>query len=117
MTEMPGALLMVVVDVDPEHEEEFNRWYDKEHIPERLAMPGFRSARRYASHDRPGRYLAIYEIDGPDVVTSPEYLSQPMSDRSREVMATWRHLDRSVWIEITGPMTGHEPDGSREPGA
>src|ERR1019366_3439141 len=53
MTEMPGALLMVVVDVDPEHEEEFNRWYDKEHIPERLAMPGFRSARRYASHDRP----------------------------------------------------------------
>ena len=40
-------------------EDEFNRWYDEEHIPEKRATPGFRSARRYVSHDIPGRYLAL----------------------------------------------------------
>jgi len=37
-------------------EEEFNAWYDSEHLPERLAIPGFRSARE-------GKYLATYELD------------------------------------------------------
>jgi Domain of unknown function (DUF4286) len=94
------ALLLVVVDVDPDHEDEFNRWYDEEHIPEKRATPGFRSARRYASRDRPGRYLAVYEIDGADVVTSAEYLSQVMSERARAVMASWHLVDRSVWTAI-----------------
>jgi hypothetical protein len=35
------GLLAVWADVDPEVEAEFNEWYDKEHVPERLAVPGF----------------------------------------------------------------------------
>ena len=91
------ALLIVVVDVDPEHEDEFNRWYDEEHIPEKRATRGFRSAHRYASHDVPGRYLAVYEVDDADVVTSAEYMTQTMSERAHAVMATWHLVDRSVW--------------------
>jgi hypothetical protein len=91
------ALLLVVVDVDPEHEDEFNRWYDEEHIPEKRATRGFRSARRYASHDQPGRYLAVYEIDDADVVTSAEYMAQTMSERAQAVMTTWHLVERSVW--------------------
>jgi hypothetical protein len=94
------ALLVVVVDVDPEHEDEFNRWYDEEHIPEKRATPGFRSARRYASHDVAGRYLAVYEIDDADVVTSAEYMAQAMSERAQAVIATWHLVDRSVWTEL-----------------
>jgi hypothetical protein len=58
-------------------EEEFNAWYDGEHIPERLSIPGFRSARRWIAHGRPGegKYLATYELDSPAVLTSPEYLA------------------------------------------
>lgn len=44
-----SALLVVVVDVLPEHEDEFNRWYDEEHIPQKRATPGFRSARAQRS--------------------------------------------------------------------
>jgi hypothetical protein len=95
------ALLVVVVDVPPEHEDEFNRWYDEEHIPEKRAAPGFRSARRYVSHDQPGRYLAVYEIDDADVVTNPEYMAQEMSERAQAVMATWHLVERSVWTELT----------------
>ena len=36
-----GTVLVVMMDVEPEHEEEFNRWYDDEHLPERLEIPGY----------------------------------------------------------------------------
>lgn len=98
-----GALLVVTVEVDPAREDEFNRWYDEEHIPEKRATPGFRSARRFRHHEGGGRYLAVYEIDDPSVVTSPEYMSQPMSEWSRSIMEAWRQWDRSVWVEITQP--------------
>jgi len=67
MTEPPGAM-----------EEEFNAWYDTEHLPERLAIPGFRSARRWVAACAPGegKYLATYELDSPGVLQSPEYLTR-----------------------------------------
>ena len=111
MTDQPGGLLLVIVDVDPEHEDEFNRWYDEEHLPEKRATPGFRSARRYASVDQPGRYLALYEIDHADVVTSPEYMAQTLSERSQRVMATWRSMDRSVWSDGSPGLEGPVLEG------
>ena len=95
-----GGLLLVVVDVDPDHEDDFNRWYDTEHIPEKRATPGFRSARRFRHHGEPHRYLALYELDDPDLVVSPAYMSQPVSDWTTRVMATWTSMDRSVWEEL-----------------
>ena len=94
------GLLMRWTDVDPQHEAEFNRWYDEEHIPEKRATPGFRSARRFASHDRPGRYLALYELDNADLVTNPEYMTQPLSEWAQVVMATWHLVERSVWTAL-----------------
>ena len=67
MTEPPPAM-----------EEEFNAWYDTEHMQERLGITGFRSARRWVA-DVPagaGKYLATYELDSPQVLTSGEYLSK-----------------------------------------
>jgi len=104
----PG-LLVVIVEVAPEDEDELNRWYDTEHIPEKLATPGFRSARRFRDAAAPGRYLALYELDDPGVVTSPRYMNQAMSPWSESVMATWVSLDRSVWSELPPPGAG---DGS-----
>ncbi len=53
-------------------EEEFNRWYDEQHVPDLLAVPGFVSAQRFALTDATGRdkpgwsYLAFYELDTDD---------------------------------------------------
>jgi hypothetical protein len=49
-------------------DDEFNRWYDGTHLREVLSVPGFVSARRFASAT-PGepRYLAIYEIETDDL--------------------------------------------------
>jgi len=71
------GLLLTMTEPPPEMEEEFNAWYDDEHLPERLAMRGFRSARRWVADMPPGegKYLATYELDSAEVLTSPEYLS------------------------------------------
>lgn len=62
----------------PAMEEEFNAWYDSEHLPERLSIPGFSSARRWVDPRAPtgtGKYLATYELDSPQVLQTPEYLA------------------------------------------
>ena len=41
------GLMMVWVDVPSEHEEEFNHWYNEEHLTELLAVPGVLNAARY----------------------------------------------------------------------
>lgn len=44
-------LVMVWADIDPEFASGFNRWHDEEHLPQRLQIPGFLSARRYRAAD------------------------------------------------------------------
>lgn len=70
---MKRGLLLTLTEPPPAMEEEFNAWYDTEHVPERLAIPGFRSARRWIA-DR--TYLATYELDSAKVLQSPAYLAR-----------------------------------------
>jgi hypothetical protein len=60
------GLLMVYCDVAAEHEEEFNRWYNNEHIPERLSIPGVLNAARYQAVAGGPKYLACYELASVD---------------------------------------------------
>ena len=73
---MNCGLLLTLTEPPPAMEEEFNAWYDQEHLAERLAIPGFRSARRWVAEVPAGRgkYLATYELDSPAVLASPAYL-------------------------------------------
>lgn len=75
----PRLGLLLTMTEPPAHmEEEFNAWYDEEHLPERLAIPGFRSARRWVADGAPGtgKYLATYELDSAAVLTSAAYLER-----------------------------------------
>ena len=69
------GLLLTLTEPPAGMEEEFNAWYDLEHLPERLSIPGFRSARRWVADGRPGegKYLATYELDSLAVLSSPPY--------------------------------------------
>jgi hypothetical protein len=69
-------LYIVQMDVPAELEVEFNRIYDTEHGPQFLKVPGIRNCWRYrlehsTKTDTP-RYTAIFEIDSPEVIDSPE---------------------------------------------
>lgn len=67
------GLLLVMMDIDPEHEEEFNRWYEEEHLPERKTCPGFLSARRFVSVEGEPKYLAIYDLENVEVLDTEAY--------------------------------------------
>jgi hypothetical protein len=60
------GLMMVFTDVPADVEEEFNRWYDEEHIPERLSIPGVLSAARYTALEGAPKHLACYELTEPE---------------------------------------------------
>ena len=53
--------------------DEFNDWYDTEHIPERLRIGGFINAVRWIGADNTHTSLAIYDLANVDVLKKPEY--------------------------------------------
>jgi hypothetical protein len=67
------GLLMVWADVPAGAEKEFNRWYNEEHLAERLAVPGFLSAARYEAVKGGPKHLAVYELESPAVLDSADY--------------------------------------------
>jgi hypothetical protein len=68
------GLLMAWTDVDPGHEDEFNRWYDTEHMGRLLAVPGFLSGARYRALRGGPKYLAMYELEDHNVLRSAAFL-------------------------------------------
>ncbi|QND97076.1 hypothetical protein SY91_04524 [Burkholderia cenocepacia] len=71
---LPHGQLCVWTDIDPAHEADFNAWYDREHMQERVAIPGFTHARRFRATDGgPRRYLALYVTDTLDVFRGDAY--------------------------------------------
>jgi hypothetical protein len=75
---MNRGLLLTMTEPPPEMEEEFNAWYDDEHLAERLAIPGFQTAKRWVANVAPGqgKYLGTYELDSPAVLQSKPYLDR-----------------------------------------
>src|SRR5438552_17545272 len=65
--------LLTSMNIDAAHEAEFNRWYDREHLEERVAIDGFLEARRYVAHDGNPKYLSLYSTKTFEVLDSPAY--------------------------------------------
>src|SRR6202140_1621457 len=92
------GMLLTSMDIDPSDEAEFNRWYDREHLEERVAIEGFLEARRYVSHQGSPKYLCLYSTATFDVLDSPAYrakLANP-TDWSRKTMARFKNMIRAV---------------------
>ena len=96
------GLLLVMIDVDPEHEEEFNRWYNEEHLPERLSCPGFLSGRRFVAVEGGPKYLALYDLENPEVLQSEPYqkIFGP-SEWTKRISKQFVRSVRNVYLEIT----------------
>ena len=73
-----GTILVVMMDVEPEGEEAFDRWYNEEHLAERLEISGYVSARRFKLEEGDGvlKYLCIWELEDGSPLQSEEYKAQ-----------------------------------------
>lgn len=107
------GMLVTFTEVASEHEEEFNAWYDREHIDERVFMPGFKRARRYLAADDRARvkYFATYETDTVRDLCTPEYMKLlgNQSPWSQKIMALFTHFDRltlTCTVDLIHGFTG-----------
>ena len=92
------GMLLTSMDIDPSDDVDFNRWYDREHLEERVAIPGFLEARRYIAHQGSPKYLCLYSTETFDVLDSPAYRAKLASqtDWSRKTMARFKNMIRAV---------------------
>src|SRR6478672_8343131 len=98
---MPMAgqgMLLTSMDIDAADEAEFNRWYDREHLEERVAIDGFLEARRYVAHDGKPKYLSLYSTATFGVLDSPAYRTALANQTvwSKANIARFRNMIRAV---------------------
>ncbi len=68
------GFLLVLMQPPANLDEEFNAWYDTEHVPERLAVPGILTAIRFSSvTTATPKYLAMYDLESEAVLESDAY--------------------------------------------
>ena len=98
MTMLTDAILGVWNDVDPAQEAAFNDWYVRDHLPDRLAVPGFRRGRRWLSTGTGPRYFTFYEIESVGVMQSPAYLERHANPTAwtRKIMPAFIGMNRSI---------------------
>lgn len=70
---MAKGILIAAMEFSDVAEDEFNDWYDTEHIPERLRVPGFLNASRWIGIANPKQSVALYDLDSVGVLHSPPY--------------------------------------------
>lgn len=103
MADQGKGLLLVMMDIDPPYEEEFNRWYNEEHVPERLSIPGFISGRRYRAMEGGPKYLALYELENPEVLQSEAYrywIGEGQTVWTRRMAPRFKNFVRNVYVQI-----------------
>jgi len=92
------GMLLTSMDIDASDEAEFNRWYDREHLLERVAIEGFLEARRYVAHEASPKYLSLYSTESFDVLDSLAYRAALASqtDWSKANIAHFKNMIRAV---------------------
>ena len=73
-----NTVLVVTMEVDEADEPEFNEWYNEQHLPERMAIPGYVSARRFKLENGNNalKYLCIWEMVDGSPLQSEMYKDQ-----------------------------------------
>ena len=93
------AFVAIWHDLAPEGLETFYEWHDREHMPERLAIPGFRRGRRYLRVEGDGQdYFNLYEVDTFQVLLGEAYLARLNAPTpwTKQAVAHFRNVTRGL---------------------
>ena len=91
------GFLLVIAQPPAALEEEFNAWYDTEHVPERRRTPGFINCERWVGADNPKISIATYDLESLDVLKSDAYRrigGENLSPWSKRVVARVKRICR-----------------------
>ncbi len=92
------GMLMTFTEVPEEHEQDFNEWYNREHIDERTRLPGFLRSRRYVACEGTlsPKYVAWYETRDVLDLAAPGYMAllADQTEWSKRVMGHFSLFQR-----------------------
>lgn len=80
-------IYIVKTDIPADIEPDFNEWYNKEHAPALASVPGCFRARRFLAADGQPKYMAVYDLENPEVIKS----------------AAWAKVRDTAWTETIRP--------------
>ncbi len=108
--EQPYGLLLVAMNYSAVAEDEFNDWYDTEHLPERERTRGFINARRWLGADDRKISVSNYDLESINVLDTPAYraiVGDGLSPWSRRVTGRARRICRFTAEQtIPGRLAG-----------
>lgn len=109
-----GALLLhVMMSCDPACQEEFDAWYNEEHLPAIVGVDGILSGRRLVAvdgapevpgHSRPLSFLALYEVGSADALDGRAFLDAGKATPSRQRLGdrVSAHLQLYRPVQLSG---------------
>ncbi|MBI3198124.1 MAG: hypothetical protein HYZ40_11605 [Rhodospirillales bacterium] len=105
------GMLVVFSEVKARDERDFNEWYNREHIDERINLPGFHRARRYVAVRASPKYLATYECDSVGDLATPGYLQllanqTPWTQAVMARFTQFRRLTLRTQVDLTHGVGG-----------
>ncbi len=85
-------------DLVPEAKEEFYEWHSREHMPERVGIPGFRRGRRYVALSGGPEFFNLYEADSAEVLGGQDYLNRLNAPTpwTQRVVPSFRNVARAI---------------------
>ena len=85
-------------DIAPEVRAEWEHWHSSEHMPERLAIPGFLRGTRWVARSGAPSYFVLYEVAELATITTGAYLERlnHPTPWSRKMMPHHRNMVRSL---------------------
>jgi hypothetical protein len=111
---MGKGLLFSQMEPPAGWEADFHDWYETEHIPQRMAVPGFDSAWRYEAIEAEPRYLACYFLDDMSALELPEYqrLKREPGERTARMLGAVHGFTRYLCDQIADTGATGEPVGA-----
>lgn len=103
------AAVLIWHNVLGEFRADFHEWHNREHMPERLAIAGFRRGRRYRAIEGEPEFFNLYEADGLEILSGPEYLSRLNSPTpwTKRVLPGFRDVARLICRVVHTAGVGH----------
>lgn len=101
------AALGIWMDVEAAGLDDFNAWYRRQHLPERLSVPGFLRGRRYQATGDGPVYFTLYETRDATVLSSAPYmerLNNP-TEWTRRALPMVRRMVRNAYRRVAGSPT------------
>jgi hypothetical protein len=85
-------------DIAPEATDEFYQWHNREHMPERVGIPGFLRGRRYIAVAGAPAYFNLYEAESTEILGGKDYLQRLNAPTAwtQRVVPSFRRVSRSI---------------------